>query len=101
MDIKENDTPRERMNKRGEKPVLCMQREEGMAVFRYLVAVSKAPPMTYSIYAEYEDGTTHTIGEIPHFSEDRDMAESFCGMLERWGVTPLSLEAIYEDIYTP
>lgn len=101
MDTTENDSLARRMQKNGEHPVLCMRREEGDAVFRYLVAVSNASPERYSVYAEYKDAKRHTLGEIPHFSSDRDAAESFCSMLERFGITPLSLEAVYEDLYTP
>ena len=89
------------MKQRGERPILCVRREEGDAVFRYQVAVNDATPSEYSVYAEYKDSTRYTVGEIPHFSTDRDTAESFCGMLDRFRVTPLSLEAIYEDMYTP
>ena len=101
MDTNEAITLEGRMKERQEHPVLCLRREEGQAVFRYLVAVTDQRPARYSVYAEYTDTEHHTIGDIPHFSADRDTAESFCSMLERFGVTPLSLEAIYEDTYTP
>ena len=97
----ENDSLETLMKKNGEKPVLCMRRDEGEAVFRYLVAMKSASPISYSVYAEYTDATHHTVGAIPSFSYDIDTAESFCGMLERFGITPLSLEAIYEDMHTP
>ena len=89
------------MRQRGEHPVLCLRREEGQAVFRYFVAVTDSRPQSYSVYAEYTDGSLHTTGEIPNFSEDRDIAEGFCCMLEKFSVTPLSLDSVYEDIYTP
>ena len=101
MEKDESRTPEERMKEKGERPVLCMRREEGTATFRYLVATNDAPKKEYSIYVEYRDALRHTTGEIPAFSTDRDVAETFCGMLERFGVTPLSLDAVYEDIYTP
>lgn len=101
MDRNESHTPEERMKEKGEHPVLCMRREEGEATFRYLVAANDAPQKEYSIYVEYQDALHHTTGEIPAFSTDRDVAETFCGMLERFGVTPLSLDAVYEDVYTP
>ena len=101
MNKKNTESPSARMKARNERPVLCMRREEGTAVFRYQVAVSSSSPQSYSIYAEYEDGELYTVGEIPDFSTDRDMAEGFCSILERFGVTPLSLNAIYEDTYTP
>ena len=101
MNKKNTEAPSARMKARDEHPVLCMRREEGSAVFRYQVAVSNTSPKSYSIYAEYEDGERYTVGEVPDFSTDRDMAESFCSMLERFGVTPLSLNAVYEDTYTP
>ncbi len=101
MDMNETHTPEARMKEKGEHPVLCMRREEGQAVLRYLVAVTDAAPYSYSIYAEYRDAEWHTTEEVPDFSRDRDTAEGFCCMLERFGVTPLSLHAVYEDTYTP
>ncbi|MBE6655271.1 MAG: hypothetical protein E7609_00165 [Ruminococcaceae bacterium] len=101
MNTNETSTPEKRMRERREHPVLCMQREDGSAVFRYVVSITDAEPHRYSVYAEYRDAERHTVGEVPDFSEDRDTAESFCSMLERFGITPLSLHAVYEDIYTP
>ena len=68
---------------------------------RYAVGVSDTHPHLYSIYAEYSGGGKETIETIPAFSEERDTAESFCAMLWRFGVTPLSLHAHYEDSLTP
>lgn len=91
----------EKMKERGEHPVLALRREASGAVLRYLVAESDTLPKHYSIYAEYLDGASHTVGDIPCFSSDRDQAESFCSLLERFGVTPFSLHAVYEDSLTP
>lgn len=101
MDTREARPLEERMRQKGEHPVLCLRREEEGRIYRYLVAVTDGEPQSYSVYAEYQDSKTHTTGEIPSFSRDRDTAESFCSMLERFGVTPLSLDAVYEDTYTP
>ena len=101
MNTNETSTPEARMKARREHPVLCLRREEGQAVLRYLVAVTDKEPMQYSVYAEYEDESQHTVGDIPCFSNDRAKAECFCNMLERFAITPLSLDAVYEDAYTP
>ena len=101
MDTNETSTPEGRMRERKEHPVLCMQREEGEKTFRYLVGVTDQKPHRYSVYAEYRDAERHTVGEVADFSTDRDMAEGFCSMLDRFSITPLSLHAIYEDHYTP
>lgn len=91
----------EHMERRGERPVLCLRRTEDGAIFRYAVGMSRTPPVYYSVYAEYIRGECHTVGEIPHLSQNRDQAESFCALLEHFLITPLSLEASYEDILTP
>ena len=101
MDTKETTFSEEKMKERGEHPVLALRKEEGDTVLRFLVAETDRHPKQYSIYAEYFDGACHTAGDIPNFSRDRDTAESFCSMLERFGVTPFSLNAIYEDTLTP
>lgn len=101
MNTQESDRLASRIKENGEHLVLSMRREENGARFRYLVAVSNTSPATYSVYVEYQDASRHTVGAIPRFSNDRDTAESFCSMLERFGITPLSLDAIYEDAYTP
>lgn len=101
MDEKAMTFSEKKMKERGEHPVLALRREERDAVLRYLVAETDTDPRYYSVYAEYSDGTCHTAGDIPRFSKDRDQAEGFCSLLERFGVTPLSLGAVYEDSLTP
>ncbi len=101
MDEKEMTFSEEKMKERGEHPVLALRRTDGGVTLRYVVAERDKPPKHYSIYAEYTEGACHTAGEIPCFSRDRDTAESFCTMLERFGVTPFSLDAVYEDSLTP
>ncbi len=91
----------EHMERRRERPVLCLRRTEGDAIFRYAVGMSCELPVYYSVYAEYIRGGCHTVGEIPRISQSRDAAESFCALLEHFLVTPLSLEALYEDTLTP
>lgn len=89
------------MTERGERKVLSLRKEEGEALYLYTVAIGKEKDALYSIYAEFLCGDLHTIGEIPAFSDDRDKAEGFCCLLERFGITPLSLSAVYEDLLTP
>ena len=101
METNDRETLEERMAKRGERPVLLLRRIEGEGVFRYGVGVTAHPPTQYSVYAEYSAGEMHTLSHIPSFSSDRDTAESFCSLLERFSATPLSLDAIYEDSLTP
>ena len=89
------------MKARGDRPVLSLRSDGENAVMRYAVGASDTTPVLYSIYAEYTaDGKT-TSETIPAFSEERDTADSFCAMLWRFGVTPLSLHAHYEDSLTP
>ena len=90
-----------RMVERGERKVLALRKEEGDALYLYTVAIGSEKGALYSIYAEFQCGDVHTVGEIPGFSCDRDKAEAFCCMLERFGITPLSLDAVYEDLLTP
>ena len=90
-----------RMAERGERKVLSLRKEEGDALYLYTVAIGKSKDALYSIYAEFQCGDVHTVGEIPDFSCDRDKAEGFCCMLEKFGITPLSLDAVYEDLLTP
>ncbi len=91
-----------RMQKRGERTVLHLRKDLGLAHFRYILAerLEEGAPM-YSIYAEFKDEELHTVGSIPDFSPLRETAEAFCRLLARTLATPLSLEAIYEDTFTP
>ena len=100
MDLK-SPSIEERMKARDEHPVLCLKYEATHAVMRYAVGASRTSPTVYSIYAEYISEGTHTAETIPAFSEDRDVAESFCAMLCHFGATPLSIHEIYEDSLTP
>ena len=86
---------------RRERTVLSLRRTEDGVIFRYAVGESCESPVFYSVYAEYIDGDCHTVGEIPHLSQSREQAENFCALLERFLATPLSLEALYEDVMTP
>ncbi len=101
MTTKEENTIEAHMLLRRERPVLCLRRTVGQGVLRYAVGVSDSTPPLYSIYAECALSEEHTVGEIPHFSDDRDKAERFCCLLEHCLATPLSLEALYEDSLTP
>ena len=113
---KENNsatTLEEAVRERGEKVVLLLKKSVGHKHFRYALGEGPAPlpcitdgdarreAMTYSVYAEYKDGKIHTVGSIPDFSCERATAESFCRLLSRILATPLSLDAIYEDSFTP
>ena len=91
----------EKMEERGERVILTLKRGAENATLSYLVSVSDGEPPNYSIYVEYTDAERHTVGEIPRFSSEKETAERFCAMLARFGVTPLSLDAVYEDTLTP
>ncbi len=113
---KEASTPRtleEAVAERGEKVVLLLKKSVGRKHFRYALGEGAAPlpcitdgdarrgAMTYSVYAEYRDDEVHTVGSVPDFSCERVTAEGFCRLLARILATPLSLDAIYEDSFTP
>ena len=83
---------------RGERMILLLEKSLGRRRFRY--ALGKGAD-TYSVYAEYKDEGAHTLGSVPDFSNEKDVAEGFCRLLFRILATPLSLEAIYEDSLTP
>ena len=100
MDKQEPTFFKEKRKERGEI-TLTLQRAEGDAILAYRVCASETEPKLYSVTVEYTDAERHTQGEIPHFSSDKETAERFCAMLARFGVTPLSLDAIYEDTLTP
>ena len=86
------------MEKRGEKMILLLKKALGRKLFRYALGEGEN---TYSVYAEYKDERTHTVGSVPDFSSEKESAEAFCRLLSRILATPLSLEAIYEDSLTP
>ena len=90
-----------RMKARGEHPVLTLRYDGDGAVMRYAVGTSAKKPPSYSVYAEYTANGKTTAEVIPAFSRKRDTAESFCALLARFSVTPLSLHALYEDSLTP
>ncbi len=96
------DSIEARMQEREEKAVLHLSKNLGLAHFRYILAerMEEGAPL-YSIYAEFKDDEMHTIGSIPDFSPLRETSEAFCRLLARTLATPLSLEAIYEDAFTP
>lgn len=115
---KQTDTPKPStlelaIKERGEKMVLLLKKSVGRKHFRYAIGEAPAPlpcitdgearvkATTYSIYAEYKDEKTHTVGAVPDFSCERTTAEGFCRLLARILATPLSLDAIYEDSFTP
>ena len=91
-----------RMQERGERTVLHLRKDLGLSHFRYVLAerLEEGAPI-YSIYAEFRDEQMHTVGSIPDFSPLRETSEAFCRLLARTLATPLSLEAIYEDAFTP
>ena len=101
MDTKAMTFSEENMKESGERVTLALKRKEGDAILFYRVCTSTAEVPLYSVSVEYTDTERHTTGEIPHFSSDKETAERFCAMLARFGVTPLSLDAIYEDTLTP
>lgn len=88
----------ETMQARGERMILLLKKSLGKRHFRYALGEGAD---TYSVYAEYKDESTHTLGSVPDFSNEREVAEGFCRLLSRILATPLSLEAIYEDSVTP
>lgn len=91
-----------RMAARGETPSLVVRRSHGGIKLTYTVAERKTEDgVTYSVYAEFEDGELRTASAVTDISDDRIAAESFCRTLAEHAVTPLSLEAIYEDMLTP
>ncbi len=91
-----------RMQMRGERSVLYLSKNLGPTHFRYILAerLEDGAPL-YSIYAEFKDGERHTVGSIPDFSPLKETSEAFCRLLARTLATPLSLEDIYEDMFTP
>ena len=91
-----------RMKERGERTVLHLKKDLGLSHFRYILAerLEEGAPI-YSIYADFKDEETHTVGSIPDFSPLKETSEAFCRLLARTLATPLSLEAIYEDTFTP
>lgn len=92
----------ERMASRGENAALVVRRNHGTIHLTYTVAERKTEDgVMYSVYAEFEDGAFRTASAVTDISGDRLAAESFCRMLAEHAVTPLSLEAIYEDRLTP
>lgn len=91
-------TLEEAMKARGERMILLLKKSLGKRHFRYALGEGAD---TYSVYAEYKDESTHTLGSVPDFSNEKDVAEGFCRLLSRILATPLSLEAIYEDSLTP
>ena len=103
----------EAMAQRGERIVLLLKKSVGHKHFRYALGEAPAPlpcisdgearreAFTYSVYAEYRDEKTHTVGVVPDFSSEKGSAEGFCRLLARILATPLSLDAIYEDSLTP
>ena len=102
MNAKKDNAPPESIEalieKRGEKMILLLKKSLGKKLFRYALGEGE---LTYSVYAEYLDEKTHTVGSVPDFSNEKEPAEAFCRLLARILATPLSLEAIYEDSLTP
>jgi hypothetical protein len=103
MNTNGKDEIEARMAQRAERTVLHLKKSLGRTRFRYVLAERHSDEygLTYSIYAEYRDEKKKTVGSIPDFSPIRETAEAFCRLLARTLATPLSLEAIYEDSYTP
>ena len=88
----------EAIGARGEKMILLLSKSLGKRHFRYAIGEGKE---AYSVYAEYKDEKTHTVGAVTDFSNEKEVAEGFCRLLSRVLATPLSLEALYEDSLTP
>lgn len=112
-DVNAPKTLEDAVAERGEKVVLLLKKSLGRKHFRYALGEGPAPlpcmtdgdarrdALTYSVYAEYKDDEMHTVGSVPDFSCERITAEGFCRLLARILATPLSLDAIYEDSFTP
>ena len=96
-------TTEEKMKKRNESTVLCLQKKIGRSLFRYLVGERRENEKdhSYSVYAEYSTEGIHTYGHVTAFTDDKEKAMVFCRMLLNAKATPLSLEDIYEDMLTP
>ena len=88
----------EAIEARGEKMILLLSKSLGKRRFRYAIGEGGN---SYSVYAEYTDEKSHTVGAVTDFSNEKEIAEGFCRLLSRILATPLSLEAIYEDSLTP
>ena len=111
MNTTECKTAKEKMKERNEQTVLCLQKKIGHTLFRYSVGErreeitkedeTKTQALSYSVYAEYETAEEHTYAFVTALTEEKEKAIAFCKKLLAALVTPLSLEAVYEDMLTP